>query len=343
MSLMNLNHRLYDPRTGRFISPDPLLFDVNWGQSYNRYAYALNNPMAFVDPSGLQAQDDGPPDPGCGDCGESPPEQVQGATLFPPEFIWSPPPSSEALATPPSVDPILEDPRRPGSTTIIQSVDREDPRTPGAVTMLANFYSEGTGRGPSVGSSGDRGSKPDLPPLLSPSSARALDSASDENSLVDMALSFLHNAGAALSLPIRFIPLPTSEWVPVSRYRVLPGFFDTYYFHSERLHLLDSSLRGLNVLGYVTLATGTTMSFIQLGDAASKGDGAGAFKAGATTVVGFGAFQMGGWQGLAASGLWFGLSHAPGLDNAVKLSYTHPVESRLVLQMLFPSFASLFR
>ena len=162
ISLMNLNHRLYDPRTGRFISPDPLLFDVYWGQSYNRYAYALNNPMAFVDPSGLQAQDDGPPDPGCGDCGESPPEQVQGATLFPPEFIWSPPPASEALATPPSVDPVQEDPRTPSSATAIRSVDRQDPRTPSAVTMLAHLSPDGLGT-PVVPAGGISGRTPPNP------------------------------------------------------------------------------------------------------------------------------------------------------------------------------------
>jgi RHS repeat-associated protein len=52
--LVNLQHRLYDPRVGRFISPDPLVKDPFGGQQYNRYAYAGNNPLSFVDPSGLQ-------------------------------------------------------------------------------------------------------------------------------------------------------------------------------------------------------------------------------------------------------------------------------------------------
>ena len=54
--LVNLQHRLYDPRVGRFISPDPLVKDPFGGQHYNRYAYASNNPLSFVDPSGLLSE-----------------------------------------------------------------------------------------------------------------------------------------------------------------------------------------------------------------------------------------------------------------------------------------------
>jgi RHS repeat-associated protein len=62
-SFVNLNHRIYDPRTGRFLSPDPLVKNFSNGQDYNRYSYAENNPLSFVDPSGLE--DTGPPsDPG---------------------------------------------------------------------------------------------------------------------------------------------------------------------------------------------------------------------------------------------------------------------------------------
>ena len=41
--------RYYDPYIGRFISKDPVGNGVNW------YAYAVNNPLAFIDPSGLRA------------------------------------------------------------------------------------------------------------------------------------------------------------------------------------------------------------------------------------------------------------------------------------------------
>ena len=44
--------RTYNPRLYRWLSPDPLAGDVMNPQSLNRYAYALNNPMNFVDPSG---------------------------------------------------------------------------------------------------------------------------------------------------------------------------------------------------------------------------------------------------------------------------------------------------
>jgi hypothetical protein len=47
-----MNGRLYDPVVGRFLSPDPFIADPSFSQSYNRYAYALNNPLKFTDPSG---------------------------------------------------------------------------------------------------------------------------------------------------------------------------------------------------------------------------------------------------------------------------------------------------
>jgi len=52
--LVNLNRRLYDTRIGRFVSPDQLIKNPFVGQSYNRYTYAGNNPLSFVDPTGLQ-------------------------------------------------------------------------------------------------------------------------------------------------------------------------------------------------------------------------------------------------------------------------------------------------
>ena len=41
------HHRYYDPSLGRFISPDPAKDGENW------YVYAGNNPLRFVDPTGL--------------------------------------------------------------------------------------------------------------------------------------------------------------------------------------------------------------------------------------------------------------------------------------------------
>lgn len=47
--------RWYDPRIGRFMSPDPIGFTVGNEVSFNRYAYANNNPVAYVDPDGRAA------------------------------------------------------------------------------------------------------------------------------------------------------------------------------------------------------------------------------------------------------------------------------------------------
>lgn len=49
-------YREYNPTQGRWISPDPAglaAVDPTNPQSWNRYAYVMNNPLAFVDPLGL--------------------------------------------------------------------------------------------------------------------------------------------------------------------------------------------------------------------------------------------------------------------------------------------------
>jgi RHS repeat-associated protein len=50
--LIYLNARYYDPVLARFIQPDPLDPFVP-GVGVNRYAYAFNNPVMMLDPSGL--------------------------------------------------------------------------------------------------------------------------------------------------------------------------------------------------------------------------------------------------------------------------------------------------
>jgi RHS repeat-associated protein len=59
--LYNFNARLYDPAVGRFISPDPAVPDLSDAtntrnydpQMFNRYAYCRNNPLIYIDPTGL--------------------------------------------------------------------------------------------------------------------------------------------------------------------------------------------------------------------------------------------------------------------------------------------------
>ena len=50
--LINMNARLYDPLLGRFLSPDPYVQAPDFTQNFNRYSYALNNPLKYTDKSG---------------------------------------------------------------------------------------------------------------------------------------------------------------------------------------------------------------------------------------------------------------------------------------------------
>ena len=50
--LINMNARLYDPLLGRFLSPDPYVQAPDFTQNFNRYSYALNNPLKYMDVTG---------------------------------------------------------------------------------------------------------------------------------------------------------------------------------------------------------------------------------------------------------------------------------------------------
>jgi len=54
--LTYMQQRHYQAELGRFLSNDPVGFDVGTPNMFNRYAYAANSPFAFVDPDGRAAQ-----------------------------------------------------------------------------------------------------------------------------------------------------------------------------------------------------------------------------------------------------------------------------------------------
>ena len=53
MGLNDMNGRIQDVVTGRFLSPDPTVPHPEFTQSFNRYSYANNNPLTFTDPTGF--------------------------------------------------------------------------------------------------------------------------------------------------------------------------------------------------------------------------------------------------------------------------------------------------
>jgi RHS repeat-associated protein len=53
--LVYMQQRYYDPDIGRFLSADPIPTNSHTGGSFNRYAYANNNPYTFIDPDGRDA------------------------------------------------------------------------------------------------------------------------------------------------------------------------------------------------------------------------------------------------------------------------------------------------
>ncbi|MDE1327265.1 RHS repeat-associated core domain-containing protein [Vibrio aestuarianus] len=52
VGLVHMNGRVYDQELGRFISPDPFVQAPYITNSFNRYAYVMNNPLKYTDPTG---------------------------------------------------------------------------------------------------------------------------------------------------------------------------------------------------------------------------------------------------------------------------------------------------
>ena len=53
VGIIHMGGRIYDPTLGRFLQADPFIQAPKNSQSFNRYAYVLNNPMTYTDPSGF--------------------------------------------------------------------------------------------------------------------------------------------------------------------------------------------------------------------------------------------------------------------------------------------------
>jgi RHS repeat-associated protein len=52
VGLVHLNGRVYDPFIARMTSADPIVGEPLNGQTWNRYSYVWNNPLAYTDPTG---------------------------------------------------------------------------------------------------------------------------------------------------------------------------------------------------------------------------------------------------------------------------------------------------
>ena len=91
--LIYMGARYYDPRIGRFLSPDPVGFIASNIHSFNRYAYANNNPYRYKDPDGRVAVQVGLATGltvlGIGAASSMTPAQVQSAARGLADFITS--------------------------------------------------------------------------------------------------------------------------------------------------------------------------------------------------------------------------------------------------------------
>ena len=56
LGLINMNGRMYDPQMSSFLSPDNFIQCPDNSQNFNRYAYCLNNPLRYTDPSGKETR-----------------------------------------------------------------------------------------------------------------------------------------------------------------------------------------------------------------------------------------------------------------------------------------------
>ena len=118
VGLMDYGARFYDPALGRFVSADSIVPEPGNPQALNRYAYVLNAPTRYTDPSGHRAcanQDD------CYESGETPNGQGQSRVVVPT--------SQQAIASVPAAVPTpapIVTPQ-PFSTIIVPPPDGDGP------------------------------------------------------------------------------------------------------------------------------------------------------------------------------------------------------------------------
>ena len=74
--LINMNGRMYDPQMSSFLSVDAYVQSPENAQCFNRYAYCLNNPLRYTDPSGWLPLGPMPGNPRHDDWGQSHVEPV---------------------------------------------------------------------------------------------------------------------------------------------------------------------------------------------------------------------------------------------------------------------------
>lgn len=53
--LINMRGRMYDPAIRRFLTPDPIVSNPRFGQSWNPYSYVNNSPLNATDPTGYES------------------------------------------------------------------------------------------------------------------------------------------------------------------------------------------------------------------------------------------------------------------------------------------------
>jgi RHS repeat-associated protein len=95
--LIDMRGRTYDPAVGQFVSPDPITDVLGGVQGLNPYAYVLNNPFRYVDPSGFQPCDN--LSPGCGAGGVSGADQSGLAEGAPGAGGWFDPAYAPGFST----------------------------------------------------------------------------------------------------------------------------------------------------------------------------------------------------------------------------------------------------